>query len=109
MTVRDGLLGKPTPIARNRFTLEGNQVALKGGFTAGRTYDLEYEVASAPLAGLGFAAVRDAVAWARHAPDANVKVQRTLAFGASQSGRFLRTFLYYGFNATSTAGKCSTA
>jgi hypothetical protein len=56
LTVRDGLLGKPTPIARNRFTLEGNQVALKGGFTAGRTYELEYEVARAPLAGLGFAA-----------------------------------------------------
>ena len=35
LSVRDGLLGKPTPIARDRFTLEGNQVALKGGFTAG--------------------------------------------------------------------------
>ena len=99
LSVRDGLLGKPTPIARNRFTLAGNQVALRGGFTAGRTYEIEYEVASAPLAGLGFAAVRDAVAWARQASDANVRVQRTLAFGASQSGRFLRTFLYYGFNA----------
>ena len=99
LTVRDGLLGKATPIARNRYALDGNRVALTGGFKAGRTYELEYEVASAPLAGLGFAAVRDAVAWARQATDANVRVQRTLAFGASQSGRFLRTFLYYGFNA----------
>src|SRR4029078_8271977 len=98
LTVRDGLLGKPTPIARNRYALDGNRVALTGGFKARRTYELEYEVASAPLAGLGFAAVRDAVAWARQATDANVRVQRTLAFGASQSGRFLRTFLYYGFH-----------
>ena len=37
--------------------------------------------------------------WLKHATDANVKVQRALAFGSSQSGRFLRTFLYYGFNA----------
>jgi len=99
LTVRDGLLGKATPIARNRYALDGNRVALTGGFKAGRTYELEYEVASAPLAGLGFAAVRDAVAWARQATDANLRVQRALAFGASQSGRFLRTFLYYGFNA----------
>ncbi len=100
MSVRDGLLGKPTPIARSRFKLEGNNVVtLKGGFTAGRTYELAYDVASAPVGGLGFAAVRDTVSWLKSAPDANVKVQRALAFGLSQSGRFLRTFLYYGFNA----------
>jgi hypothetical protein len=100
LSVRDGPLGKPTPIARDRFELEGNNVVtLKDGFTAGRTYELRYDIASAPLAGLGFAAVRDAVSWLRSAPDANVKVGRTLAFGSSQSGRFLRTFLYLGFNA----------
>jgi hypothetical protein len=99
LSVRDGLLGKPAPIARNRFTFDGNDVTLKDSFAAGRTYELAYDAASAPIAGLGFAAVRDAIAWARSAPDANVKMQRALAFGSSQSGRFLRTFLYYGFNA----------
>jgi alpha/beta hydrolase family protein len=99
LSVRDGLLGKPTPIERSRFELQGGNVALQGGFTAGRTYELAYDVASAPVAGLGFAAVRDAVSWLKSAPDANVRVQRALAFGSSQSGRFLRTFLYYGFNA----------
>jgi hypothetical protein len=100
LSVRDGLLGKPTPISSDRFNLEGdNGVTLKGGFTAGRTYELGYDIVRTPLGGLGFAAVRDAVAWLKSSPDANVKVQRTLAFGSSQSGRFLRTFLYYGFNA----------
>jgi hypothetical protein len=99
LTVRDGLLGKPTSIANNRFEVERNNVTLQGGVKAGRTYELAYEVASAPIAGLGFAAVRDAVSWVKSAPDANVRVQRALAFGSSQSGRFLRTFLYFGFNA----------
>jgi hypothetical protein len=99
LSVRDGLLGKPTPVARNRFELERNNVTLKDGFAAGRTYELSYDVAGAPVAGLGFAAVRDAVSWIKSAPDANVSVQRALAFGSSQSGRFLRTFLYFGFNA----------
>ncbi len=100
LSVRDGLLGTPTPIASNRFKVEGkNLVTLKGGFTAGRSYELSYDVARVPVGGLGFAAVRDAVSWLKQAPDANVKVQRALAFGSSQSGRFLRTFLYYGFNA----------
>ena len=100
LSVRDGLLGKPTPIASDRFKLESNNaVTLEGGFTAGRTYELSYEVVRAPVAGLGFAAVRDAVAWLRNGSDPNVRVRRALAFGSSQSGRFLRTFLYYGFNA----------
>ncbi len=34
----------------------------------------------------------------KHAPDALVHAKQTLAFGSSQSGRFLRTFLYNGLN-----------
>ncbi len=99
LAVRDGPLGKATPIARSRFKLDGNSVTLEGGFTAGRTYELEYDAADPPVAGLGFAAVRDTAAWLRHASDSPAKVDRALAFGLSQSGRFLRTFLYLGFNA----------
>ena len=36
--------------------------------------------------------------WVKHAPYALVRAPKTIAFGSSQSGRFLRTFLYYGFN-----------
>ena len=99
LTVRDGALGTPTTIARNRWTLDGTRVTLEGGFEAGRTYELAYESSNPPIAGLGFAAVRDTVAWIKHAPDAAAHAERAIAFGSSQSGRFLRTFLYLGFNA----------
>ena len=98
LSVRDGALGLPAAFKRAEFKLDGNDVALEGGFQAGRTYELEYEAANPPVAGLGFAAVRDTAAWIKYAPDAPVKAERALAFGASQSGRFLRTLLYFGFN-----------
>jgi len=53
--------------------------------------------------GLGFLAMRDGAAWLRFAPAAEGNpcagvLDRAYAFGVSQSGRFLRTYLYYGFN-----------
>ena len=98
LTVRDGALGKPSAFKRSEFTIEGNRVTLESGFQAGRTYELSYDAANPPVAGLGFAAVRDTVAWLKRSADAPVKPQRALAFGSSQSGRYLRTFLYFGFN-----------
>ena len=99
LTVRDGEFGTPTPIARERFTLRGNEVTLAGGFEKGRTYELAYRPTAWPIAGLGLAAFRDMASWVKHAPDAAVRAPRTIAFGSSQSGRFLRSFLYHGFNA----------
>jgi hypothetical protein len=52
----------------------------------------------APIGGLGFAAVRDAASWIKHAGSAEVSATNALAFGVSQSGRFLRDYLYLGFN-----------
>src|SRR5262249_53663349 len=54
----------------------------------------------------GFAAVRDLVSFLRYecsdrnplARDQTTPISRTHAFGISQSGRFLRHFLYLGFN-----------
>jgi hypothetical protein len=51
-----------------------------------------------PVGGLGFAAVRDTASWLRYGSEAPVTVDHALSFGSSQSGRFLRTFLYLGFN-----------
>ena len=98
LTVRDGPFGRPEIINRSRFTVKGNTVTLTGGFTPGRTYQLSYRPEKFPVSGLGMAAFRDVSTWVRHAPDALVRAPKTIAFGSSQSGRFLRTFLYYGFN-----------
>tara|TARA_B100001123_G_scaffold378899_1_gene447358 strand:- start:6311 stop:7972 length:1662 start_codon:yes stop_codon:yes gene_type:complete len=57
-----------------------------------------------PVGGLGFAAVRDITSWIKYDSEATVSAQHTLSFGSSQSGRFLRTFLYLGFN-TDTSGR----
>jgi hypothetical protein len=57
-----------------------------------------------PVGGLGFAAVRDTASWIKYDPEATVSAEQTLSFGSSQSGRFLRTFLYLGFN-TDTSGR----
>ncbi len=60
--------------------------------------------------GIGFAAIRDIVAFLRHAthdeagnanplaPAAKPCIRHALGFGISQSGRVLRDLLYYGFN-----------
>lgn len=52
----------------------------------------------AGVAGLGLLAVRDVGSWLRHAADAPLRTEHLLGFGLSQSGRFLRTLLYHGFN-----------
>jgi hypothetical protein len=99
LTVRNGALGNPTTIERSLWKLNGNTVTLQGGFEAGRTYELSYTAMNPPVAGLGFAAIRDTASWIKYSPDAVAMTRQALAFGASQSGRFLRNFLYLGFNA----------
>jgi hypothetical protein len=85
-------------IPRAKWTLAGNTVTLDGGFEPGHTYELAYLAQDPPVAGLGFAAVRDAAAWVRYANHDAVSARYTIAFGSSQTGRWLRDFLYEGFN-----------
>jgi Alpha/beta hydrolase domain len=98
LSVRDGEFGAKTLIARERFTQRGNQVTLTGGFEKGRTYELTYRPTEWPVSGLGLAAYRDLASWVKHAPDAVATAKTLIGFGSSQSGRFLRSFLYDGFN-----------
>lgn len=87
----------------------GDGFLLRHGFTlvwVGWQFDvpqrpgaLRLDVPAPVAPGLGYAAVRDTVAWFRHSAQAPMQPQRTIAFGSSQSGRFLRSFLYLGFNA----------
>ncbi len=100
LTVRTAVLGAPQLVPRASWTLSGNTVTTTGApFEAGRIHELTYRASSAPVAGLGFAAIRDVAAWIRYDRSAPVNARYIYAFGSSQSGRFLRTFLYQGFNA----------
>jgi Alpha/beta hydrolase domain len=74
-------------------------IYLNGGFEPGRIYEYVYAVANPAIAGLGLAAVRDFASYAKHDPGAIIAAKRVIAEGISQNGRFLRDFLYEGFNA----------
>ncbi len=99
LTVRDGPFGAKTTIARGQWRLRGNNVvSIDGGFEPGRTYEIAYRAANLPVVAAGLAAVRDTASWIKYRADATVSARHAVTFGSSQSGRFLRAFLYYGFN-----------
>jgi hypothetical protein len=98
LTVRDGVFGHPETVAREKWQLKGNTVTMAAGFEPGRTYQLSYRVTDPPVAGAGMLAFRDVATWVRHSPQAAATARYTYAFGESQSGRFLRAFLYDGCN-----------
>jgi len=102
MTVRDEPTAKGTLIPRAtwHFTDPGT-VALDGGFEPGRIYDVVYRSADPRVVGLGLSGTRDLVSFVKYdKSDANPARGVTLAigWGVSQSGRFLRHFVYQGFN-----------
>src|SRR5579871_22285 len=97
MTVRDRADGPRTTIPRTqwKFTTDGAGVEFESGFVPGRIYEVVYQAKDPVVVGLGPAAIRDYISYLKQSGD----VKRAIGFGVSQSGRFLRTFLYYGFNA----------
>jgi hypothetical protein len=79
-------------------------VWLAGGFQPGRVYEVRYRPRECPVVGAGLLAVRDFVAYLRQGPDGLAgPVDHAFAFGVSQSGRFLRDFLYAGLNVDEAA------
>ncbi|MCZ6666200.1 MAG: alpha/beta hydrolase domain-containing protein, partial [Gammaproteobacteria bacterium] len=87
------------------------EIDLMDGFDAGAIYEFIYAARDPIVMGLGFAAVRDVLAFMRHAPadddgtpnplglGANgPAIETVIAYGRSQPGRFLREFVHLGFN-----------
>src|SRR5262245_10674948 len=98
LTVRDGPYGKPETVARSRWQLRDSTVSMTGGFEPGRTYEVSFRAKDVPIAGAGLAAFRDTASWLKYRSDALATTRYAYSYGSSPSGRFLRTFLYYGFN-----------
>ena len=82
---------------------------LSGGFKPGWIYELVYTAKNPLVLGLGFTGVRDLISFLLHAESDDygppnplrqdgVDIERAYAWGRSQSGRFLREFVYRGFN-----------
>ena len=82
---------------------DSSHVYLASGFQPGKVYQVIYTTTGAPVVGLGQLATRDMAAFLRYAtsPEGNPlagNVDHAYSFGVSQSGRFLRLFLYLGLN-----------
>lgn len=76
------------------------------GFDAGAIYELIYPARDPVVMGIAFATVRDVVSFLRYAPASGGAtsnplgghIEKTMGMGISQSGRFLRDFVYQDFN-----------
>ena len=109
LTVRDSRDGQRKVIPRaewqfahsddGKYSPSDRFIHLNGGFLPGKIYEYVYVVANPVVAGGSFAAIRDFASYAKHAPDAITPALRVYGEGISQNGRFLRDFLYQGFNA----------
>ncbi|KAB1069487.1 alpha/beta hydrolase domain-containing protein [Methylobacterium planeticum] len=69
----------------------------------GSIYQFTYQATEPKVLGIGFAATRDVVAYLRGdaasgANPAGGLIRHAVALGISQSGRYLRDFIYQGFN-----------
>jgi hypothetical protein len=109
LTVRDTPEGPRQTIPRGQWSfahsVDGKLVDdprfihLDGGFLPGKIYEVVYEAKDPVVVGVGLAAVRDFLSYLKYDPQATAPVRRVYAVGISQSGRFLRHFLYQNCNA----------
>ncbi|MGD9894569.1 MAG: alpha/beta hydrolase domain-containing protein, partial [Dehalococcoidia bacterium] len=112
LSVSDRPDGERTVIPRDRWRFahddnghavtDDTHIRLDGGFTPGLFYEVVYRTRTCPVVGTGLLAVRDFVSFLRYAaapenPCAE-RIDYAFGFGTSQSGRFLRNYLYLGLN-----------
>ncbi|REJ96168.1 MAG: hypothetical protein DWQ34_04565 [Planctomycetota bacterium] len=82
------------------------ELELPAGMKQGHIYEVIYEAEDPLVMGVGLAGLRDLIAAFRNGSgednpllvDDGPVVTHAYGFGVSQSGRFLREFLYWGFN-----------
>jgi len=120
--VRDVVNGPGTPVPADRWafgrcptgqaSLTSSRTAICAfdGFTNDRLYELVYPARHPIVMGLGHAVTRDVASFLRYAlqdqagnpnplaANGAVDVRRVYATGASQTGGYLRDFVYLGFN-----------
>jgi hypothetical protein len=109
LTVRDGPIARRVEIPRGEWKFahevkgklvdDPHFVHLESGFEMGKIYEVVYVVKDPVVVGLGLAAVRDFVWYLKTNDKSPAHVKRAFAIGISQTGRFLRHYLYQDFNA----------
>jgi hypothetical protein len=118
LTVRDRESDPRTEIPRGQWEFIDDRsirlLPVGRKFEPVKIYELWYQATGAKVLGIGYASVRDLVSFFRY-KNANrggipnplssgkSEIRHALAFGVSQSGRFLRHFLELGMNADAAA------
>jgi Alpha/beta hydrolase domain len=109
LTHRVRLNDPPTPVPASGWTYNATGTSINlvpAGWVANDIYEFSYTAKNPTVNGIGFAAVRDWVAWLRYETDdgqgtANPvagDIQRVVTEVVSQPGRFLNDFRHLGFN-----------
>ncbi len=109
LTVRDSPTGQRTIVPRSqwRFARQSGGavvadprfVYMASGFTPGKIYEVVYRAKDPVVVGTGLAAIRDIISYLKYDSAAIAHVRFGIGYGVSQTGRFIRHFLYQGFNA----------
>ena len=100
LTERDGRLAARRVVPRDqwRFVDGETRIARDRGFEPGKIYELVYRARDPVVVGIGLAAVRDMMSYAKYDASSLFPVRWGVGLGISQTGRFLRHFVYQGFN-----------
>ncbi|MDN5211634.1 alpha/beta hydrolase domain-containing protein [Fulvivirgaceae bacterium BMA12] len=123
LTVRDGRDGSRVIIPREEWQFgridqangpeneikvvpDDSYIYMEKGFEPGKIYEMVYVAKDPPVVGLGMGAIRDVITYAKNNSQCPFKVDKGIAAGVSQTGRFLRHFLYQNFNMDEEGRKC---
>ena len=91
------------PGGRDSLVVSGFDICYFDRFDSDKIYELIYAAKDPIVMGLGHAATRDVASFLRYETDTSRnplagRIRRVYATGASQTGGFLRDFIYLGFN-----------
>ena len=100
LSERDGRLAPRRVVPRDqwRFVDGDTRIAHDRGFEPGKIYELVYRARDPVVVGVGLAMIRDMMSYAKYDPASLFPVRAGIGLGISQTGRFLRHFVYQGFN-----------
>ncbi len=84
------------------YVADPEYICSEEGFKKGLLYQIVYTGVGARVLGLSFAGLRDCVSWIKHGSNGVESpapgTRRAYAYGHSQTGRYLRTYVYNDFN-----------
>lgn len=116
LTVRATPAAAPTTLTASAWRFVDDrkiEITRPDGFDAGAIYQFTYEARDPMVMGLGLVALRDVTTFLKTGsatgavanPIADIKPNVAVVIGISQSGRFLRDFVWYGFNRAANGRK----